>query len=101
MKHCFHCKKQVRVGAKPSRNETCPYCSSDLKVCLNCRFFNPQVTNQCSEPMAELVVNKKKANFCEYFQFAESTSRAVRSSAQKKIKKDPLKDLKRLFTEAQ
>ncbi len=96
LKHCFHCKKRVNIGIKPSRNELCPHCRADLKVCFNCRFFNSYSNNQCSEPMAEPVINKDKANFCEYFQFSESTSTPASNN---KIKEDPLKDLKRLFTE--
>lgn len=93
MHHCFHCKSKVSIGDKPSRNETCTNCGKDLKVCRNCRFYNLSSTNQCSEPMAELVPDKEKANFCEYFFFADTVR------PRKRIHEDPLQGLKSLFTD--
>ena len=53
------------------RTDGCPGCHSDLKVCLNCRFFDPAFNNQCREPQAEWQNEKAKANFCEFFEFRE------------------------------
>jgi len=94
MKLCFHCKKRLIVRAKPPRHETCPYCGNDLKACVNCRFFDSGSHNQCTEPMAERVCDKEKANFCEYFQFKRSASLNMPSR-----NNDPLENLKRLFNE--
>jgi hypothetical protein len=41
-------------------------------VC-QCVFFDQSVYNQCSEPMADRVVDKTKANFCDYFKVAVQT----------------------------
>ena len=49
----------------------CPYCHSDLKVCLNCRLHDPGANNQRAEPQAEWQTDKDKANFCEFFEFRE------------------------------
>jgi hypothetical protein len=32
-----------------------------------CKFFDSRVYNECTEPNAERVVDKEKANFCDYF----------------------------------
>jgi len=43
--------------------------------------------------MAERVCEKEKSNFCEYFHFKKKNKFKI------SVKKDPLADLKRLFTE--
>lgn len=72
MKYCFHCKKRLKIIEKPSRYETCPFCGTDLKVCVNCKFYDESSYNDCSEPSAQRVAQKERANFCEYFVFMES-----------------------------
>jgi hypothetical protein len=32
-----------------------------------CFFYDPQVYNECKETNAERVVEKEKANYCDYF----------------------------------
>jgi predicted RNA-binding Zn-ribbon protein involved in translation (DUF1610 family) len=73
MKTCFSCNKGLDITERPGRGDTCPFCGSDLKVCLNCRFYD----------------KKDRANFCDYFEFRES-------GGQEKSK-DTLKKLKGLF----
>ena len=60
------------TAAGLGRTDGCPYCHSDLKCCLNCRFFDPGFNNQCREPQAEWCPDKEKANFCEFFEFGET-----------------------------
>ncbi len=38
-----------------------------MRVCLNCSFYAPGAANDCREPQAERVVDKERANFCEFF----------------------------------
>ncbi len=90
MKHCHHCKKELDITGKPARGDACPHCASDLKVCLNCRFFDPGSYNECTEPMAERVVNTDRSNFCEYFEFRVG-------GAGEAGEEDRLKGLKGLF----
>jgi hypothetical protein len=72
MKSCFSCKKELDISERPGRRDTCPFCRADLKVCLNCRFYDEGAYNKCREPRAERVVEKDRANFCDYFEFRES-----------------------------
>ena len=66
---CHHCGRELRLPDPLQRTDGCPYCHSDLKVCLNCSFFDPGVNNQCREPQAEWQTEKAKANFCEFFDY--------------------------------
>ena len=67
--NCYHCKKSIPVlGAfKVTRTEECPYCSASLHCCRMCKFFDTKVYNECYESNADRIVDKEKANFCDYF----------------------------------
>jgi hypothetical protein len=45
-------------------------CRADLRVCLNCVFYDPLAAHHCRERRAEPVLEKDAGNFCEYFEFA-------------------------------
>ncbi|MBW1782590.1 MAG: hypothetical protein JRL30_17830 [Deltaproteobacteria bacterium] len=49
------------------RNDVCPHCSRDLRCCRQCKFYDHHAYNDCKEVMADRVVDKERANFCEYF----------------------------------
>ena len=68
---CHHCGREVRLLSELQRTDGCAFCHSDLKVCLNCRFFDPGSSNQCREPQADYVLHKDKANFCEFFELRQ------------------------------
>ena len=50
------------------RHEECPHCRAQLHVCRMCGFFDATAPQQCREPVADLVSDKARANFCGYFQ---------------------------------
>lgn len=54
------------------RSSTCPVCSKELKICLNCRFYSEGAHWQCLESIPEPVTDKERSNFCDYFQFRDS-----------------------------
>lgn len=66
---CYHCQKSIPVfgSFKVTRTEECPYCSRSLHCCKMCKFYDQRVYNECLEPLADRVVDKEKANFCDYF----------------------------------
>lgn len=45
----------------------CPFCSSDLHVCVNCRYYSPGKPNDCLVPGTESIRDREAANFCEEF----------------------------------
>ncbi len=76
MKTCFTCKKELSLGREIGRRDECPHCHADLHCCLTCRFYDRSAPKQCREPQAELVREKEKANFCDFFVVAEREARA-------------------------
>jgi len=74
---CHRCGKELVVEDRVGRREMCPACGVDLHVCLNCRFYDPGVYNTCREPQAERVLEKERANFCDYFAFRNGADAAV------------------------
>ncbi|CAK0757814.1 conserved hypothetical protein [Gammaproteobacteria bacterium] len=66
---CWKCGTSLASLPLPlSRVAECLVCCADLYVCRLCHFYDPMVADACSEPMAEPVLDKDRANFCEYFQ---------------------------------
>jgi predicted RNA-binding Zn-ribbon protein involved in translation (DUF1610 family) len=80
MKICHSCRKEIAIERKVGRAETCPSCGADLHVCLNCRFYSPAAYNDCAEPQAERVVDKRRSNFCDYFVFIDDAARKGQSA---------------------
>src|SRR6202035_5458617 len=65
--NCFHCGREIVFQDRVGFRELCPQCDRPLHACLNCGFYDPAYNNQCRETQAERVVDKDRANFCEYF----------------------------------
>lgn len=62
-------------------------------MCRNCAYFAPGSHNDCREPAAERVVDKERANFCEYFML--DTARAATGRGERSA--DPRAALEALF----
>jgi len=84
---CHACRRPVAVGKPLSRTAVCPNCRVDLHCCRNCRFHDRTVHNQCRETQAEWVADKAKANFCDYFVFAEATGRPAAGGGAETVRK--------------
>ena len=63
---CTRCGRTVEL-AIVSRRDTCPGCGVDLRSCVQCTLYTPGHYNDCREPQAERVLDKGRANFCDYF----------------------------------
>lgn len=63
---CWNCKTTLSESDY-GRQMSCPSCRRDTHVCRNCEFYDPAYNNQCRENQADRVVEKEKANFCDYF----------------------------------
>lgn len=83
--NCYFCGTQIELSDKVFRKDVCPKCGKDLHSCVQCRFYEPRAYNQCSEPMAERVVEKEKANLCTYFEFTGRRGEKPSEDARKKL----------------
>jgi hypothetical protein len=72
---CAGCGAELGRPERVGRRDTCPRCGVDLHACRQCRFHEPGLANDCREPQAERVVDKARANFCDYF--APASARAA------------------------
>lgn len=66
---CFSCGKALSFSGEIGRREECPQCRADVHVCRNCQFYDPKSYNECREPQAEVIKEKDRSNFCDYFRF--------------------------------
>lgn len=64
---CYSCKTKITITDKIGFRDDCPQCRADLHTCFNCYFYDVRAYNECRENSAERVVDKQKANYCEYF----------------------------------
>ncbi len=46
-----------------------------------CKYYDTRVSNSCTEPIAEKVNDKTRANFCGYFQASEKAHEITDDSA--------------------
>jgi hypothetical protein len=65
--NCFHCGREIETRERVGFRDSCLACDRPLHVCLNCDFYDAAYNNQCRETQAERVVDKDRANFCDYF----------------------------------
>ena len=65
--NCAFCGEKTGVEGKLSRSDICPNCGRDLRCCKQCKFYDSHAYNECREISADRVIDKERANFCEYF----------------------------------
>lgn len=73
---CPHCGQKVPFmeAFPPGRADRCSSCGRDLRNCLACKNYDRTAYNECRETNADRVVDKEKANFCEWFKFGPSAA---------------------------
>jgi hypothetical protein len=69
MPDCRFCGTAVEIRGRALVKDLCPSCRRDLHCCRQCRFHHPPSHNQCREPKAEMVRDREKRNYCDYFEF--------------------------------
>lgn len=73
MKGCHSCGTEWESEAKqPAVKEYCEACTAYLHCCLNCRHYAPSAHNQCYIPTTDWVGDRRGANFCDEFEFADT-----------------------------
>jgi hypothetical protein len=87
---CYACGAGGVPDDLVPRDATCARCGVDLRCCRNCRHWDPRYNNECRETEAELVTEKTRRNFCEYFYwtatpFAGAPAKARAAEARAKL----------------
>lgn len=82
---CPACRSEIALAAGESIGfrDACDRCQADLHVCLACEFHDPSSYNECRESNAERILDRERANRCEYFRPRQGSGvgESVRSSA--------------------
>ncbi|MDD3732261.1 MAG: hypothetical protein PHU88_07810 [candidate division Zixibacteria bacterium] len=94
---CWNCGEPTGIMGKVSRADACEKCLADLRCCRGCRHFDPTRRFQCKEPVETNIVNKEKANFCEFFQMRNVMKRPGGISTQSDTKEARKKKFDDLF----
>ena len=87
---CFSCQAEHTQVSRLSYREECSNCRADAHVCKNCQFYDVTAYNECREPSAERVVEKERANYCDYFIPAAGRSQDVSTQDQLKAAAEAL-----------
>jgi hypothetical protein len=64
---CRACGGELPARERVGRRDVCPTCGADLHACRQCVFYEPGIYNECREPQAERVLDKTRANFCDFY----------------------------------
>jgi hypothetical protein len=65
---CWKCGASLAALSLPLlRTDECRSCNAALHACKLCEFYDVTVAKHCREPIAELVREKDRANYCDYF----------------------------------
>ncbi|PIV88126.1 MAG: hypothetical protein COW48_07730 [Hydrogenophilales bacterium CG17_big_fil_post_rev_8_21_14_2_50_63_12] len=66
---CWKCGASLADLPLPlGHRAECLACHAEQHVCRLCRHYDPAKSKQCREPAAEVVADKSRANFCDWFQ---------------------------------
>ncbi len=92
---CYNCGVSPGI-LKIYRKTECPTCGKDLKICLNCRFYDKNAHFECRESITEEVKIKERSNFCDFFEYNKNID-AEHSDELKKEINDAKSEFLKLF----
>lgn len=73
---CRACGRETLIGDVVGRRDNCDHCGAALRSCIQCRHHDEAYSNDCRETQAEVVPDKEKANFCDFYQPAQGGTEA-------------------------
>ena len=67
--HCHACDADHALGPgeRIGFRDSCDRCGTDLHTCLHCVHYDAATYNECRESGAERVLEKDRANRCDWF----------------------------------
>lgn len=81
---CWNCGRALDAGDY-GRGESCSGCGADSRCCRNCEHHAPSINNECRETQADRILDKERANFCEFFLPSVKPVRACDSGRPAKV----------------
>lgn len=87
---CFSCRKVNSSQGKIGFRDECLHCRTDIHVCKNCEFYDKKVYNECRETSADVVREKDRSNFCDFFSPGSGGVGAIDEKARLKAAADSL-----------
>jgi phage terminase large subunit GpA-like protein len=90
---CPACQTEIPLAAGESVGfrDACDRCRADLHVCLICAHYDRTAYNECRESSAERILDKDRANRCDYFRPTDRVHAAGDG------RDDAMADLEKLF----
>lgn len=77
MAQCQFCGAAITLSPPIPRESSCEQCLHDLRCCRQCRHYDAALNNSCRETEADLVEDKERRNFCEFFDINPAPFRAA------------------------
>jgi hypothetical protein len=74
---CQFCGSAVTLAEPIPRESSCEKCRHDYHSCRQCRHYDTSRHNSCRETQAEMVEDKERRNFCEFFDFNQAPFRGA------------------------
>lgn len=93
---CWNCSENLSDG-NFGRQDECPGCLKETRVCRNCFFYDPLCYNSCREIQAERVAEKEKTTFCDFFRSVPPSSAPRSGPRSKKSTDTPRQAAEALF----
>ena len=87
MKRCHSCGTPWEGKDRPLFKATCDSCHAWLHSCKNCRLHDPTAHNQCLSSTTEPVSDREWQNYCDEFDFKDSSGGGAEAGEADKAKK--------------
>lgn len=87
--NCWNCGNPL-TALDYGRQDSCEKCGRDTRTCKGCIHYDRSYNNECRENQADRVVEKERANFCDYFKPAKNTNSAAQARDAMKSAADSL-----------
>ncbi len=69
---CRACGEKRRDSDEIRAETRCPRCGADLHACRQCAHFDTAARFECTQPIAERIASKSRANQCTFYSPARS-----------------------------
>lgn len=63
---CISCHKENALDKVHFRDD-CQFCGQDLHCCKQCQNYDQGSYNECIDPSADRILDKEKANYCDFY----------------------------------